>query len=152
MVGAKTRVEALLLIYHHDLAPYAGNMLEHIHSFKACSRFPVVAVNSHLGFPDALRELEFAAVGLHYSLFGWRPFWLGDEFRAYLAASVASYKVAFFQDEYTWWTERAEVLNRFKVDCVYTCVEPRYHAATYGKYTTVSRVETCLPGYVSEEM
>jgi hypothetical protein len=60
--------------------------------------------------------------------------------------------VAFFQDEYRFWPERAEVLNRYKVDCVYTCVEPEYYQATYWKHTQVPRLETYLPGYVSEGM
>ena len=69
-----------------------------------------------------------------------------------LRSARASYKVAFFQDEYCWWPERAEVLNRFKVDCVYTCVEPKHYKDTYWKHTQVPRLETYLPGYVSEEM
>jgi hypothetical protein len=64
----------------------------------------------------------------------------------------SSYKVAFFQDEYWLWPERAEVLNRLNVDCVYTCVEPAYYESTYWKVTKVPRLETYLPGYVSEEM
>src|SRR5262249_24378099 len=32
-VTATTRVEALLVIYHHDLAPNAATILDHIHSF-----------------------------------------------------------------------------------------------------------------------
>jgi hypothetical protein len=126
-------------------------MFEHIHSFRENSRFPVWEVNTFFGFPEALRELEFQVIVLHYSLFAYLPF-VEDEFRAYLAECTSSYKVAFFQDEYWFWPERTEVLNRFKVDCVYTCVEPEYYQATYWKYTQVPRLETYLPGYVSDEM
>src|SRR5262245_64800394 len=112
---AKTRINGLLVIYHDDFQTYASNLFQHVHSFREGSAFPVSAVNTHLGFPDVLRDLEFSAIVLHYSLFSWRPFFLDDEFRAYLAASPASYKVAFFQDEYRFWPERAEVLNRFHV-------------------------------------
>ena len=88
---------------------------------------------------------------LHYSLFAYLPF-VEEEFRAYIAECGSSYKVAFFQDEYWFWPERSEMLNRFKVDCVYTCIEPECYEATYLKYTRVPRLVTYLPGYVSEEM
>ena len=66
--------------------------------------------------------------------------------------AAASYKVAFFQDEYRFWTERAAFLNAFHIDCVYTCLEPAYYQATYGKHTRVPRLETYIPGYVSDDM
>ena len=41
-------------------------------------------VNTELGFPGALDALNFRIMVLHYSLFGWRPFYLSDPFRRYL--------------------------------------------------------------------
>jgi hypothetical protein len=149
---AKTKINGILMLYSHNLAPIASNMLEHIYAFRENSRFPVWEVNAYLGFPEALKGLEFRAIVLHYSLFGWLPFSLDDQFRAYLAESRSSYKVAFFQDEYRWWKERSKVINSLKVDCVYTCIEPEYYQATYWKYTHVPRLETYLPGYIGEGM
>jgi hypothetical protein len=149
---SKRKINGILIIYRHDYAPIASMVIEIVNAFPRYSQFKAWSVNTHLGFPEALRELEFGIVVLHYSLFGWRPFYLDDAFRAYLAESESSYKVAFFQDEYRWWPERAGVLNRFRVDCVYTCIEPPYYKDTYWKYTKVPRVETYLPGYVDEEM
>ena len=139
------------MIYNHGSYPIASNMFEHIKAFRENSRFPVWEVNTHFGFPEVLRELEFKVIVLHYSLFAYLPF-VEEKFRAYIAECESSYKVAFFQDEYWFWPERSEVLNRFKVDCVYTCIEPEYYEATYWKYTRVPRLVTYLPGYVSEEM
>jgi hypothetical protein len=127
-------------------------MLEHISSFANHSRFRTWAVNSELGFPEFLREYEFQVIVLHYSLFGWSPFALNEDFLSYIEGSSSSYKIAFFQDEYRWWPERASVLNRCKVDCVYTCVEPPYYKDTYQKYTKVPKLRTYIPGYVSDEM
>src|SRR5262245_888249 len=149
---SKTKVNGILLLYHHNLMPIASNMFEHIHSFQRYSRFKVWLVNIYWGFPRALKEFEFQAIILHYSLFGWFPFALDDEFRNYLADSGASYKVAFFQDEYRFWAARAAVLNQHKVDCVYTCIEPAYYQDTYWKYTQVPRLETYIPGYISDAM
>ncbi|HET8670252.1 MAG TPA: glycosyltransferase, partial [Candidatus Saccharimonadales bacterium] len=149
---SKTKVNGILLIYHHNMLPIASNMFEHIHSFQRYSRFKVWMVNIYWGFPCMLKEFEFQAIILHYSLFGWFPFALDDEFRNYLADSESSYKVAFFQDEYRFWAARAAVLNQHKVDCVYTCIEPAYYQDTYWKYTKVPRLETYLPGYISDEM
>jgi hypothetical protein len=148
----KTKVNGILLLYNSSMEPIASNMFEHIRSFPQYSQFKVWSVNTYLGFPEVLRTLEFEVVILHYSLFGWLPFNLDADFRSYLSASESSYKVAFFQDEYRWWPERAEVLNQFRVDCVYTCIEPAYYQDTYWKYTEVPRLETYLPGYVGEEM
>ena len=148
----KTRIAGILVIHRHDLAPTASMVMEIVDAFLQHSQFRVWAVNTHLGFPEALRDMEFDAIVLHYSLFGWLPFFLDGDFRAYLEESSSSYKVAFFQDEYRWWPQRAEVLNRFKVDCVYTCIEPDYYRETYWRYTEVPRLETYLPGYVSEEL
>ena len=148
----KIKLNGVLLIYNSGMDLVASNMYEHIRSFSDYSRFKVWAVNTHLGFPEALWNLEFAVTILHYSLFSWRPFYLDDAFQAYLAECASSYKVAFFQDEYRWWPERAEVLNRLSVDCVYTCIEPEWYRETYWKYTKVPRLETYLPGYVSDEL
>jgi len=150
-VKEKTCVNGILVIYNHSFYPIASNMFEHIKAFRANSRFPVREVNAYFGFPEVLRELEFKVIVLHYSLFAYLPF-VEEEFRAYIAECGSSYKVAFFQDEYWFWPERSEMLNRFKVDCVYTCIEPECYEATYLKYTRVPRLVTYLPGYVSEEM
>jgi len=152
VVKGKRCINGILVIYNHNLCPYASNMFEHIKAFRENSRFPVWEVNTHFGFPEVLRELEFKVIVLHYSIFGWTSVFLSEEFLEYLGESGDSYKIAFFQDEYRYWPERSEVLNRFKVDCVYTCIEPEYYDATYRKYTRVPRLVTYLPGYVSEEM
>ena len=149
---SKTRVNGSLIIYYHMLAPYASMLMEHVNAFGQCSRFKAWAVNTEFGFPAALEAFEFQAIILHYSLFAWVPFPLGEAFRTYVAESSASYKVAFFQDEYRFWTERAAFLNAFNIDCVYTCLEPAYYQATYWKHTRVPRLETYIPGYVSDEM
>jgi hypothetical protein len=149
---SKTKVNGVLLIYHHNMMPIASNMFEHIRSFQRYARFKVWPVNTYWGFPAGLEGFEFQAIILHYSLFAWVPFPLGEAFRTYVAESMASYKVAFFQDEYRFWTERAAFLNAFNIDCVYTCLEPAYYQATYGKHTRVPRLETYIPGYVSDEM
>ena len=146
----KVYVNGILVIYNYNLYPIASNMFEHIKAFRETSRFPVWQVNTHFGFPEVLRELEFKVIVLHYSLFAYLPF-VDKEFRAYLAECENSYKVAFFQYEYWFWPERSEVLNWFKVDCVYTCIEPEYYEATYWKYTRVPRLVTYLHGYASEE-
>jgi hypothetical protein len=149
---SKTRVNGSLILYHHMLAPFASMLMEHVHAFEQCSRFKAWAVNTEFGFPAGLRQFEFQVIILHYSLFASVPFPLDEEFQHYMADSRASYKVAFFQDEYRFWAARAAVLNQHNVDCVYTCIEPAYYQDTYWKYTQVPRLETYIPGYISDEM
>jgi len=151
-MGQRKSINGILIIYHHYLGPYASMIKDLVSAFENHSRFKVWAVNVELGFPKALRDYEFGVIVLHYSLFGWLPFFLSEEFLGYLGESGSSYKVAFFQDEYRYWPERSELLNRYKVDCVYTCIEPSYFKDTYERYTKVPRLLNYIPGYVSDEM
>lgn len=145
------KVNGILLIYHHPLRSDAATIMEHVTSFEKHSRFRVWKVNTALGFPKALRDLRFATIILHYSLFGWYPFALYEPFYEYVYDSRESYKIAFFQDEYRFWPERAEFLNTLDVDCVFTLLEPRHFGETYLKYTRVRRVVYNLPAYASDE-
>ena len=142
----------ILLLYHHWLAPNAPTIMEHVNAFGRYSRFKVWTVNTELGFPEGLRALDFRIIVLHYSLFGWLPFSLPAEFYTYLERSRSAHKVAFFQDEYRYWPQRAEFLNRYGVACVYTLVEPPYFKATYLKYSHVPRLVYALPGCVSDNL
>ena len=148
----KARISGILLIHSHALVPTASMIMDLVSALENHSCFKVWEVNAYLGFPKALREYEFGVIVLHYSLFGWLPFSLSEEFLEYLGESGNSYKVAFFQDEYRYWPERSELLNRCKVDCVYTCIEPAYFKDTYQRYTKVPRLINYIPGYVSDGM
>ena len=65
---------------------------------------------------------------------------------------TSAYKIAFFQDECTRCRRRFEFLNEHEIDCVYTCLEPSEFAKVYGRYTNVPRLESNIPGYVSEDL
>ena len=149
---SRKKVNGILIIYHHLLIPYAAMIMDLARAFQEHSCFKVWLVNTELGFPEVLRDYDFQVIVLHYSLFGWLPFSLSEEFLEYLDESKGSYKIAFFQDEYRYWPERSELLNRYKVDCVYTCIEPAYYKETYQRYTQVPRLLTYIPGYVSDEV
>jgi hypothetical protein len=148
----RTRVDGILMLYHHWLAPNAPTIMEHVGAFERYSRFKVWAVNTEMGYPGALDSLDFRIVVLHYSIFGWLPFCISDRFLRYLEASRASFKVAFFQDECRYWPQRAEFINRSQINCVYTLVEPKYFGATYQKYTRSPKLVYTLPGYVGDEL
>jgi hypothetical protein len=149
---SRIKIHGILIIYHHYLMPNASMIMEHVNAFQKCSKFKVWIVNVELGFPGTLEDLEFDVIILHYSLFAWLPFYLDEAFETYLAGCTSSYKIAFFQDEYRFWPERAALLNRYQVDCVYTCLEPTHFAATYQRFTRVPKLLQYLPGYISEEM
>lgn len=146
----KTPINGILLIYHHLLKQSAPTIMEHVEAFEQHSRFKVWKVNTELGFPRGLRSLEFSVILLHYSLFGWCPFSIGEQFVDYVERSQSSYKIAFFQDEHRYWPQRSELLNRCQVDCVYTLIEPDYFEDTYQKHTTVPKLVYTLTGYVSD--
>ena len=161
-IGARTgaandgclRVDGVLLAFHRPVAGWfrdASTVTEHLTSFRRHSRFPLWELNTDTGFPDGLEELEFAAVVLHYSIFGMGLYWLDERWRSYLK-NTSAYKVAFFQDECTRCQRRFGFLNDHAIDCVYTCLEPSEFPKVYGRYTNVPRLETNIPGYVSEDL
>ena len=144
-------IDGILLIYNHPLVKSAPTIMEHVDAFEKYSRFKVWKVNTECGFPKRLGEMRFKAIILHYSLFGYKPF-MTKGFLDYLEASRNSYKIAFFQDEHRFCKMRFGFINHYRVDCVFTLVEPDFFKETYQKYTDVPRLVYCIPGYVSGSM
>lgn len=126
--------------------------MEHIEAFGWHSQWKVWCVNTANGFPRGLNHLHFRIIVLHYSLFGSSQYYLDERFRAYLDRCDSGYKIGFFQDEYRYCQQRFSFLNRYKIDCIYTLLEPQYFQDTYWKYTQVPKLISCLPGYVSASL
>lgn len=145
------KVQGVLLIFNHPLVKNAPTIMEHVDAFCRHSRFKVWKVNSELGFPKRLDDLEFQAIVLHYSLFGYKPL-LSNEFLRYLGRAKNTYKMAFFQDEHRFCKTRFNFINHYELDCVFTLVEPAFFCETYKKYTEVVKLIYCLPGYVSDTL
>lgn len=139
------------MMYHHPLRSDAATIMEHVSAFERHSRFRVWKINTALGFPRGLKKVKFAVIILHYSLFGWHPFGLHQRFLEYVEESRESYKIAFFQDEYRFWPERIDLIKTLNVSCVYTLLESRLFAETYGKYANIPTIVSNLPAYVSDE-
>ena len=147
-------VDGVLLLYHRPIPRWfkdASTVMEHVQSFGRFSRFGQWRVNSDTGFPQGLADLDFSAVLLHYSLFGMGPYSLDEGWLGYLSQTKA-YKVAFFQDECTRCVRRFKFLNERAIDCVYTCLEPSEFGKVYGRYTSVPKLVSNIPGYVSEDL
>jgi Glycosyl transferases group 1 len=145
---------AVVLLYHRPAVPWfedATTVTDHIESFARYSRFRVWQVNTDLGFPPGLAKVPVAAVVLHYSLFHSTGYKLDQGFRRFLASTDA-YKVAFFQDEHHFCRQRFAFLNEYHFDCVFTCLEPSEFGKVYERYTSVPKLVSYLPGYVSETM
>lgn len=147
-------MSGVLLVYHRPSAPWikdASTVMEHVRAFKRHSTFDVHEVNTDVGFPGALAELEFEAIILHYSVFGMGGYRLKERWRRYLKATDA-YKIAFFQDECTRCRRRFRFLDEYQVDCLFTCLEPSEFDKVYRSYTAVPKLVSNLPGYVSDEL
>ena len=147
-------VDGVLVVYNRPAGPWvkdASTVREHLHSFKHHSRHRVWEVNTDFGFPRGLEGLEFRAILLHYSVFGMGPYALDERWLEYLD-STSAYKVAFFQDECTRCQRRFAFLNDHRIDCVYTCLEPSEFPKVYGRYTSVPKLASNLPGYVSDKI
>ncbi len=128
------------------------NIIEAVNSIRSHSRFRVWPVNTFLGFPAILRSLRFQVVIMIHSVFSFYPYSLNDKFLRYLEEDKTSYKIAFFQDEYRFCKERLEFINRYKIDCVYTLLEPLYWKEVYLRHTNVPKLKYALTGYVSNDL
>jgi len=144
-------VNGILLLYHHYLFHNAPTIMDHVMAFQRHSRFNVWSVNTELGFPEGLKGLHFEIIVLHYSLFG-PSYLLNEAFLTYLEQSQSSFKIAFFQDEHRYCQKRFNFLNKSKIDCVYTLLEPPYFKEVYEKYAQVPKIIYTLPGYVSDHL
>ena len=94
----------MLLIHHRPTRRQfvdAANVAENIAAFPRHSKFQVWGLNTDLGTPPRLSQLEFDAVVMHYSVF--LPlehgYLLGEDLLDWLDRSSA-YKIATFQDEH----------------------------------------------------
>jgi hypothetical protein len=150
-MGARC-VNGILLLYHRPVVQGAPTVMEHVDAFRDGSCFRVWAVNTELGFPRRLPDLDFQIVVLHYSLFGLYPFALSERFIAYLQASRARVKIAFFQDEYRYWPQRSALIEACGISWVYTLLTPPYFADTYLSRTRATRLISTLPGYVGDDL
>jgi hypothetical protein len=119
-----TLINGILLMYHRPIYKDASAIKEHVSAFGKHSRFKVWSVNTEQGFPAQIESLEFQVIILHHSLFGSDPFVIPEQFLAYIQKNTTSYKIAFFQDEFQYWPKRSEFINHYKIDCVYTLLEP----------------------------
>lgn len=145
---------AVLLLYHRPADLWfrdAATIVEQIAAFVRHSVFAVYAVNTDLGFPSRLADVDVAAVVMHYSLFGSHPYRLGGPFLDWLDRSRA-YKVCFFSDEHANCRARRAFIDDHRVDCVFSHVEPRFFAEVYGRCRHVPHIESNIPGYVTDEV
>ncbi len=141
----------ILLIYHRPIGRTdAATVRDHISAFGQYSQFGVFGVNTEAGFPSQLRRERFPVILLHYSLFGGEKYAMPPGCLDYLAASGSSCKIAFFQDEYFACRHRAQFVEEYGIDCIYSLLEPQHASAVYGGLANAPRVFYTLPGYVSE--
>lgn len=148
----REHINGLLLLYHHPFVENASTIMEFVDAFSKYSQYKVWKVNTVMGFPEKLDELSFHGILLHYSLFGGRKYIPDNKFSEYIKSCQESYKVAFFQDEHHYCQQRFKFINEYKLDCVYTLLEPEFFADVYYKYTSVPKCVYHLPGYASEKM
>jgi hypothetical protein len=149
--GLREQVRGILLLYHHPLSATAPTIMEHVNAFERHSQFNVWSANTELASPAFLttRNVDFEIVLLHYSLFVPSRYRLDDEYLSFLGGTSA-YKIAFFQDEHHYCGARFAFLNRFRIDCVWTLLEPDQWPKVYGKYTAVPKLVYTLPGFASD--
>lgn len=147
------KVNGILLIYHHPPVENAPTILDHVHSFKQYSQFKVLEINTMYGFPEFLKDYQFSIILLHYSLTGGASYPLSNPFWNYLASATDSHKILFAQDENYNCGQRFRFINQYKIDWIYSVLDPKYYQEIYhAKCPSIKRVFHTLTGYVSENM
>jgi hypothetical protein len=147
-------VNVMLVLYwrRYVKTPYeASTVEEHYGAFRRHSQFVTWEWNVELGYPEALDEIDPAAVVLHYSLFGSGVHLLDDDLRAFLDRTRAR-KIAFFQDEMSWMQKRFRFVDQYRIDTVYTHIDEDHWDETWRRYTSVPEIVHNFPGYVSDYM
>ena len=150
-MSSPREVNGILVLYHF-IPPYAETVLEHALSFERFSTFPVWSLNTSEGFPRALDDYRFKAVLLHYSLFGSDEYQLNEAFLDYLRRSRDSLRVGFFQDEYHYTAQRFAFIDDYRLDWVYTLLQPADAAEIYRARTHGPRLFSTIPGFVGDDL
>lgn len=150
-ISSRREVNGILVLYHF-IPPYAETVLEHALSFERHSRYPVWSLNTAERFPAALRGYRFKVVVLHYSLFGSGEYQLNEAFLDYLRAGDMSLRVGFFQDEYYHAAQRFAFIDEYRLDWVYTLLQPADAERIYGERTHGPRLFSTIPGFVGEDL
>ena len=145
------RTKSILLLYAHPLRSSAPTIMEHVDSFDAYSQFRFVPLNTRVGFPLRLRNAEFQAIVLHYSLFGAYPFSLSDRFRRFIREADCP-KIAFFQDEHQHCVERIRIIEDLGVRVIYSLLDPPVAREVYGPRTSAKEIHFTLTGFVSDDL
>jgi hypothetical protein len=145
-------VKSILLFYYHSPRADASTVMEHIDSFESYSRYEVIKINTFYGIPFNLYFLKFSFIIFHYSLFGTKYFKINKKVKNYILKCDKSIKIAFFQDEYTNCLERFKFLNDYRIDYVYSLLNPIYFDKVYLRNSNVKSVIPTLTGYVSDDL
>jgi hypothetical protein len=145
-------LDAVLVLYHHYPGVNAPTIMDHATSFESHSQYPVISLNTDDGYPQALDDLRFKVIVIHYSLFPGPRYVFGPGFLRYLERATESTKVVFFQDEHHNCLQRFAFIDRYGIEVVYSLLEAPYHEEVYRKHTSATTVRSTLTGYVSDDL
>lgn len=144
----KTQADILVVYYYQEA--FGPTVNDHLSSFEKYSGFDVAMVN--VAEPDAanrIRQIEYSAVILHYTLFGVQWYAIPDDI-TWIIANSGAITACFFQDEHHNCPKRFRYVDEVRADIVYTLVEPGHFNETYYAHTNVPVVQHSLAGYVSD--
>lgn len=141
-----------LLLFSHPASSNAPTIMDHVKSFGEYSINSFTTINTLYGFPDLLNNYRFDIIVLHYSLFGSFPFALKSPFFEYVQKQSNCIKIAFFQDEYQYCSQRFSLINELKISVIFTLLEESNFNKVYGRCKSVKHIYKTLTGYVSDDL
>ena len=102
----------------------------HIESFMRYIDSRIISIDMTFIYSNeylnVLKKKQFSHIFLHHSLFGVAPFNITSEYKEFIKQSNAL-KICFFQDEYASCLEKYEIINKLKMNIVFTLLEKKYH-------------------------
>jgi hypothetical protein len=143
-----------LLLHHRPTAfwlPDYATDREHVEAFPRYSRFRIRPLNTDEPLPRPVAELDFELVIVHYTVPGTGFYNLTEDHLRWLKTS-RGYKLLLNQDEDRYCGHRFWFINEVGFDALETMLEPSEYHKVYGRHTSVPRIRTAIPGYVSQQM
>jgi hypothetical protein len=143
-----------LLLHHRPTAFWLRGFAtdrEHVGSFPRYSRFRIRTLNTDEPLPRRVAELDFELVIVHYTVPATGLYHVTEDHLRWLKTS-RGHKVLLNQDEDRYCGHRFWFINEVGFDTIETMLEPSEYPKVYGGRTSVPRIRTAIPGYVSEQM